>query len=135
MRLIVSGVLAALLLAACGSDVSAPPTAERLDGRWTGSTQGVSISLDLRWTSDSVVGAGTWTAAADNTLGCGGGTLSGTGTLRLAAARTGQEMIGPTTFSNGWSPPFVGVLGDSTTLDAHFMSVDRGPCPITLVRR
>ena len=105
-----------------------------LDGRWTGTTGGVTISLDMRWTADSVTASGTWSASNANTLGCGGGTLRGTGVVTLAAARHGDVFGGGTTFG-GWTPPMFGVLVDAQTLSAGFMSIDAGPCYLTLTRQ
>ena len=116
------------------TEIVAPP-GTNLDGRWVGSTHGVTVSIDLRWTLDSVTGAGTWTTTGDNTLGCGGGTLSGAGAVLFKAERGGDEVLGSMQFSNGWTPPFLGVLADAHTLGAHWMSIDAGPCPITLVRQ
>jgi hypothetical protein len=111
------------------------PNGTPLDGTWTGSSRGVTVSFNLHWTADSVSGTGTWSVTGANTLGCGGGTLSGAGTVAFAAHRTGDQLGGSTQFSNGWTPPFLGVLADPNTLGAHFMSVDAGPCPITLARK
>jgi hypothetical protein len=82
------------------------------------------VIFSLHWTTDSVFGAGTWSVAAPNTLGCGGGSLAGNGTVTLAAHRTGDQIAGSTQFSNGWGPPFLGVLTDANTLGAHWMSID-----------
>jgi hypothetical protein len=113
----------------------AVPPGTNLDGQWSGSSRGVTLEFQLHWTTDSVFGAGTWSVAAPNTLGCGGGTLAGNGTVTVAAHRTGDQIAGSTQFSNGWGPPFLGVLADVKTLGAHWMSIDAGPCPITLVRK
>jgi len=113
----------------------AVPPGTNLDGQWSGSSSGVTVAFLLHWTADSVFGAGTWSVAGANTLGCGGGTLAGNGTVALAAHRTGDQIAGSTQFSNGWGPPFLGVLADVNTLGAHWMSVDAGPCPITLARK
>jgi len=113
----------------------AVPPGTNLDGQWSGSSRGVTVTFSLHWTADSVFGAGTWSVAGANTLGCGGGTLSGNGTVTFAAHRTGDQIGGSTQFSNGWGPPFLGVLTDTNTLGAHWMSIDAGPCPITLVRK
>ena len=112
----------------------AVPPGTNLDGQWSGSSHGVTMTFSLHWTADSVLGAGTWSVAGANTLGCGGGTLAGNGTVTFAAHRTGDQIAGSTQFSNGWGPPFLGVLADANTLGAHWMSIDAGPCPITLVR-
>jgi hypothetical protein len=108
-----------------------PPIAN-LNGTWTGAANGVSISVALTWTADSVTGAGTYTASATNTLGCGGGNLRGTGTMTLAGTRDKDHIQARTSFNNGeWVPPFSAVLIDATTLGGSFMSIDAGPCPIT----
>ncbi|MFI5229444.1 MAG: hypothetical protein ACHQWU_10265 [Gemmatimonadales bacterium] len=104
------------------------------NGTWTGASGGVSVTLDLRWFTDSVVGGGTFTVAGDNTLGCGGGTLRGTGSVTLAALRSGDQFSGAMTFSNGWTPPFAAALVDTLTLGGAFGSIDQGPCPLTLTR-
>ena len=114
--------------------VVAPP-GTNLDGVWTGTAQGVTVSLNLRWAADSVFGAGTWSVSGANSLGCGGETLIGTGTVTYAAHRNGDQIGGGASFSNGWTPPLFGVLADVNTLGGHFMSIDAGPCPITLVRQ
>jgi hypothetical protein len=113
----------------------AVPPGTNLDGQWGASSRGVTVIFSLHWTTDSVFGAGTWSVAAPNTLGCGGGSLAGNGTVTLAAHRTGDQIAGSTQFSNGWGPPFLGVLTDVNTLGAHWMSIDAGPCPITLERK
>jgi len=113
----------------------AVPPGTNLDGQWSGSSRGVTVTFSLHWTADSVSGAGTWSVAGANTLGCGGGTLAGNGTVAFVAHRTGDQIAGSTQFSNGWGPPFLGVLADVNTLGAHWMSIDAGPCPITLVRK
>ncbi|HWH53517.1 MAG TPA: hypothetical protein VN651_18350 [Gemmatimonadaceae bacterium] len=106
-----------------------------LDGIWSGESRGVSVTLALRWFADSVVGGGTFTVTGDNTIGCGGGTLRGTGTVTMSAQRTGDQLTGGMAFGNGWTPPFSAVLVDTLTLGGEFHSVDTGACPLTLVRR
>lgn len=112
----------------------APPGTD-LDGTWTGSAKGLSLSLTLKWTADSVSGTGTYTAADTNSFGCGGGTLRGSGTLKYAAHRTQDEFQGSMLVSGGWSPPFGGILVDQRTIAGSFMSIDRGPCYVTLKRQ
>jgi hypothetical protein len=106
-----------------------------LDGIWSGESRGVSVTLALRWFADSVVGGGTFTVSGDNTIGCGGGTLRGTGTVTISAQRTSDQLTGAMAFGNGWTPPFSAVLVDTLTLGGEFHSVDAGVCPIMLVRR
>ena len=122
----------AVLVMACGSDRSTSPTPSALDGPWSTHVFGVGLVLNLQWSSDSVRGTGTYTVIA-STLGCGGATLSGTGTVTLAAARTAQTSIsGVMKFDNGWTPPYGGTLMDSSRIEGAFSSIDAGPCPLTL---
>ena len=114
--------------------VVAPP-GTNLDGVWNGSANGVTVSLNLRWTADSVVGSGTWSVTGQNTLRCGGGTLVGNAGVTFLGHRNGDQVLAAVAFSNGWDPPLLSVLADSTTLSGHFMSVDAGPCPITFSRK
>lgn len=114
--------------------IVAPPGTD-LDGTWGGSANGFALSLNLHWTADSVTGTGTYDASASNTFGCGGGTLRGTGTVKYAGSRKQDEFQGFIQTSGGWSPPFKGVLADQRTIAGAFMSVDRGPCYLTLTRQ
>ncbi|HET7372814.1 MAG TPA: hypothetical protein VFJ20_05490 [Gemmatimonadaceae bacterium] len=114
--------------------IVAPPGTD-LDGTWTGSANGLSLSLNLHWTADSVTGTGTYNASSSNTFGCGGGTLRGAGTVSYAAGRKQDQFQGGIKFSGGWFPPFGGVLADQRTIAGSFMSVDRGPCYLTLTRQ
>lgn len=91
--------------------------------------------LELQWSQDSVRGIGTYAVVA-STLGCGGSTLSGTGTVTFTAARTAQTSIsGFMEFDNGWTPPYRGTLMDSSRIEGAFSSIDAGPCPLTLYRQ
>lgn len=117
------------------SSVTVSSSGANLDGRWSGAAQGVSLTLDLRWFADSVIGGGTFTVAGANGLGCGGGTLRGTGTVTFTAQRTSDQLSGAMTFSDGWVPPFGAVLVDTMTLGGAFGSVDGASCPPTLVRQ
>jgi hypothetical protein len=129
----VGGEAAAGALTLNTAVVAGPGT--QLDGTWSGASDGVSVTLNLRWFTDSVVGGGTFTVTGDNTLGCGGGTLRGTGSVTLTALRSGDQLSGAMAFSNGWAPPYAAVLVDTVTLGGAFGSVDQGPCPVTLTRR
>src|SRR5512146_1125193 len=104
-------------LAACGSDRSTSPSPHALDGPWSTHLSGVGLVLDLEWSADSVKGTGTYTVIG-NTLGCGGSTLTGNGSLTLAAARTSASSIrGTMRFDNGWAPPYDGMLVESSRID------------------
>jgi hypothetical protein len=128
----IGGEVSADTLALTSSVVGGPGA--NLDGTWLGASRGVSVTLDLHWFADSVVGGGTFTVTGDNTLGCGGGTLRGTGSVTLTALRSGDQVSGAISFGNGWTPPFLAVLLDTLTLGGAFGSIDQGPCPLTLTR-
>ena len=111
----------------------APPGTD-LNGTWTASAHGLSISLVLESTVDSVTGTGTYTASDTNSFGCGGGTLRGTGSIKYAAHRNQDQFQGGMQFSGDWSPPFGGIFVDQRTIAGSFMSIDVGPCYLTLRR-
>ena len=135
----VSADLASPVLSAEVSTPSVPvsttfivPPGTVLDGTWAGEADGIVLTLPLRWTADSVTGTGTYQAFAPNTNRCGGGTLRGSGSVTLRASRTEDRLIGPMSFDNGWTPPYIARLTGVGLLDGEFMSVDVGPCPMPL---
>jgi hypothetical protein len=131
-RVSVIALLIAAALPGCGSDRSTSPAPSALDGPWSTHLLGVGLVLDLQWSPDSVKGAGTYTVIV-NSLGCGGSTLTGNGSVTLAAARTSESSIrGTMRFDNGWAPPYSGTLVESSRIDGAFGSIDAGPCPLTL---
>jgi hypothetical protein len=111
------------------------PPGSSLNGTWTASSHGVDLTLTLAWSADSVLGSGTYTSSDSNSLGCGGGTLRGTGAVKLVAHRAHDQFQGVMSFDNGWVPPYAAVLVDASTLGGAFSSVDAGPCPLTLTQR
>jgi hypothetical protein len=123
---------AAALAVACSS--ATPPTMDpALNGPWTSHTLKVDVLLNLTWTADSVTGSGTYNVL-NGGMGCGGGTLHGTGSVTFAAARSADTIItGHMAFDNGWSPPYRGTLS-GTSIAGQFMSVDTGTCPFDLFK-
>lgn len=111
------------------------PPGSSLNGTWTASSHGVDLRLALAWSADSVLGSGTYTASDINSLACGGGTLRGTGAVRLVARRTHDQFQGVMSFDNGWVPGYAAVLVDASTLGGWFSSIDAGPCPLTLTHQ
>jgi hypothetical protein len=126
-----AGFVAVVALAACGADATSP-TDTSLDGAWTARSFGVAAMLNLTWTRDSVRGTGTYNAIS-NTLGCGGGTLIGMGSVAFRAARSGSSVSGFMTFDNGWSPPYTGTLEDNARINGAFRSIDAGSCSFELI--
>jgi hypothetical protein len=111
------------------------PAGTVLDGTWAGTADGIILTLALHWTTDSVTGTGTYQAFSPNTNHCGGGSLSGSGTVTLRASRAQDLLSGHMSFDNGWAPPYNAVQTSLDLLDGHFMAIDAGPCPMPLGRQ
>jgi hypothetical protein len=126
-----AAAILALALAACTSDTTTPNDGG-LDGAWSSHDFNIGVVLDLAWTADSVRGSGTYTVL-QNTLGCGGATLHGTGNVTLAASVKNNAIVGHMAFDNGWTPPYSGTLG-GTSINGAFQSIDAGPCPFALFK-
>lgn len=110
------------------------PPGTDLNGTWTGASQGVSVSLALTWTADSVSGSGSYTVSATTELGCGFFGLRGTsGTVTLAAARRG-DFIGGVMLFSGEGPGYSGMLTSASHLSGQFMAVDTPGCQFDLAR-
>lgn len=128
-------MIVSLAAAVACSDATTAVTAAQdtlLDGAWTSRSSGVTSLLNLTWTRDSVKGAGTY-RVFDNALGCGGGTLQGSGNVSFRASRSGTAITGVMAFDNGWTPPYTGVLDDNSRVVGGFRSVDRGSCSYDLI--
>lgn len=108
---------------------------DQLSGTWRGSNAGLTVFLTLRQTGDSLSGTGNFQVERDSSIGCGGETLSAAGALTLSGQLVGREYQGRMNFADSWTPPYVGTLVPPDTLNGHFMSVDRGGCPLVLVRQ
>jgi hypothetical protein len=127
--------MAALLVAlGCGSSTTAVLDTS-LDGPWSthAAGTGVGVVLNLVWSADSVTGSGTYTAL-DQSLGCGGTTLRGSGTVRFVAGRSGAAISGAMLFDNGWTPPYTGSLENGSHISGAFRSIDAGSCGFDLYR-
>ncbi|HEX8941993.1 MAG TPA: hypothetical protein VF785_02580 [Gemmatimonadaceae bacterium] len=118
------------VVVAC-SDAATAPQSDSLNGAWTSRSSGVTSLLNLTWTRDSVNGTGTY-FVIDNALGCGGGSLQGSGTVSFRASRSGATVTGVMTFDNGWTPPYIGTLEDNSRIVGGFRSVDAGSCSYDL---
>lgn len=108
---------------------------QSLAGPWQGSNSGLSVLLALQQAGDSVTGSGTFDLGPNASLGCGGETLPSKGTVNLKGRIQGTEFQGRMTFADVWTPPFVGTWSRPDSLVGHFMSIDRGGCPLVLVRK
>lgn len=106
-----------------------------LTGKWQGTASGLSVTLALQQSADSVSGSGTFTLASNANLGCGGETLQSTGNVTVTGKLTGRDFQGRMSFADTWNPPYIGSVISPDSLDGHFMSIDRGGCPLVLVRQ
>jgi hypothetical protein len=127
-----AAVIVCFAAAAACSDAMTTPQDKSLDGAWTSRSFGVTSLLNLTWTRDSVKGTGTY-FVIDNSLGCGGGTLQGSGTVSFRASRSGATITGAMIFDNGWTPPYSGTLENNSRVAGGFRSIDAGSCSYDLI--
>ena len=124
-------------LFACTAEPARPkapaPDTASLAGRWRGGESGLTVTLDLRQQSDSVTGVGTFSVEPNSDPGCGAETLPAHGSVTFSGTVGGSDFHGRMSFADYWTPPYLGTRhGDS--LVAQIMSVDRGGCPLVLVK-
>jgi hypothetical protein len=106
-----------------------------LAGRWKGTNAGLTVALTIQQAADSLTGTGTYQAARDANIGCGGETLPASGSVTFGGELISGGFQGRMRFDDTWSPPYLGTLNGPDSLNGHFMSVDRGGCALTLVRQ
>jgi hypothetical protein len=128
----VAAAVLAIALAACGSDTTTTTVDGNLDGPWSSHDFNIGVVLNLTWTADSVKGSGSYTVL-QNSLGCGGSTLHGDGTVMFAASISSGNIVGRMSFDNGWAPPYRGTL-TGTSIAGAFQSIDAGQGPFPLYK-
>jgi hypothetical protein len=133
-RILLPACLLALMASACPSTKGAGDQSGSLSGRWHGTSQGLTLDVALTQTGDSVSGSGTFQAAPNSSMGCGGESLPSSGNVTVAGKSSGGQFQGRMTLADTWSPPYLGTIS-ADSLVGHFMSVDRGGCPLVLVRQ
>jgi hypothetical protein len=106
-----------------------------LSGRWHGTNDGLIVDLTLTQTGDSVTATGNYSVAQSSSIGCGGESLSASGPVTLQGKFAGAELSARMSFAGSWTPPYLGTLVAPDSLNGHFMSIDRGGCPLVLVRQ
>lgn len=116
-----------------GAPSSVQVRGRSITGEWRGRGSGLSLTLRLEQAGDSVRGDGTYSAVR-GAVGCGGETIPDSGRVTLSGELMGTRLRAHVRFSGGWGPPFIASLVHPDTLRGHFMAVDRGGCPLTLVR-
>ena len=68
-------------------------------------------------------------------MGCGGETIPASGPVTLSGKLNGSSFEGRMSFAGTWTPPYLGTFIAPDSLNGHFMSVDRGGCPLILLRK
>jgi hypothetical protein len=118
------------------ADPVAVPPGTNLNGMWTGSAGGLSVSLAMTWTADSVIGSGTYAISVSGTTGvsCAVSSPPASGTVTLKASRAGDVVTGALGFDAGYFPPYGGRLRAADEFDGVIHSVDSGGCALTLIR-
>src|SRR5204863_8169781 len=106
-----------------------------LTGNWRASNSGLAIDMTNNQHADSLTGSGTYTRADSATIGCGGETIPPSGPVTLTGRLNGTSFEGRMSFAGTWTPPYLGTFIAPDSLNGHFMSVDRGGCPLILLRK
>jgi len=106
-----------------------------LAGKWRASNSGLAVDVTIEQHGDSLAGSGTYTRANNATIGCGGETIPASGPLTLSGKLNGKSFEGRMSFAGTWTPPYLGTFVAPDSLNAHFMSIDRGGCPFVLLRQ
>jgi hypothetical protein len=135
MRILMSLSILAVIVGCPTARPSQAVGSGQLNGSWRGSNGGLSVTIALRQSGDSVTGSGNFQVGRNASLGCGGESLSSSGSVRLTGQLASGEFQGRMNFADTWTPPYLGVVISPDTLNGHFMSVDRGGCPLVLVRQ
>ena len=130
------------LISACHSPPVAQPgsTADvsqgaSLAGKWRASNSGLTVDMTIDQHGDSLAGSGTYTVASNASMGCGGETIPASGPATLSGKLDGSSFAGRMSFAGTWTPPYLGTFIAPDSLNGHFMSIDRGGCPLILVRK
>ena len=106
-----------------------------LTGNWRASNSGLALDMTIDQHADSLTGSGTYTRADSATIGCGGETIPANGPVTLRGRLNGTSFEGRMSFAGTWTPPYLGTFIAPDSLNGHFMSVDRGGCPLILLRK
>ena len=109
--------------------------AAALAGKWHASNSGLAVDMTIDQRGDSLAGSGTYTLATNASLGCGGETIPPSGAVTLNGKLGGSSFAGRMSFAGTWTPPYLGTFIAPDSLNGHFMSVDRGGCPLILLRQ
>ena len=115
------------------ADPIAVPPGTNLNGTWTGSSGGLSVSLALTWTADSVHGAGTYSVSSAASGTCRA-PESGPRTMSLVAVRQGDVVQGHLQFGADYGPPYLGRLSSADRFEGTILAIDTPGCPLVLTR-
>lgn len=111
-------------------------TSGALSGTWRGTDGNLRVTIALAQRGDSLTGEGTYSVADVSRLGCGGSDIPAAGPVTLAGIVEEGNVGGQLRFNvAAWTPPYIGSVATHDTIVGGLMSVDRGRCPLTLVRQ
>ena len=116
------------------ADPVAVPPGTNLDGTWSGKFGGMSLSLALAWTADSVHGSGTYQYTPGTAANCYVSSSAATGTVTFRGRRIDDVAGGYLAFDLGYDLPYAGRLRSATEFDGVIMNVDTPGCALTLTR-
>jgi hypothetical protein len=134
MRLLMTFAMFAFIVGCPSARPSQSGGSDGFAGSWRGSNGGLSVTIALHQSGDSIAGSGNFDVASNASLGCGGESLPASGTVNVTGHLASGEFQGRMNFADVWTPPYLGVVTSPDTLTGHFMSVDKGGCPLVLVR-
>ena len=107
-----------------------------LTGTWRGTDGNLRVTIVLAQRGDSLVGDGIYSIADASRQGCGGADIPAAGPVTLAGLVAKGNVGGQLRFNvAAWTPPYIGSVATHDTIVGGLMSVDRGRCPLTLVRQ
>jgi hypothetical protein len=109
------------------------PPGTPLDGTWSGTTAGLTVSFTMRWRADSVVGTGQFTTPSAQSFPCAGGSVgTSVGVANIVASRIDDFIVGRLLFGTGDGPPFSGHLRSADSLELNVTTIDTPSCRLVL---
>lgn len=99
---------------------------------WRGSTGDLFVNVRFEQARDSIYGRGTYKVGPRKRVGCGGETLSRSGSFAIRAEGNLAAFQGKLLFDSGWTPPFSARQTTRGAIRVSIASVDRGACIMTL---
>lgn len=132
----VTSLLAQLACSRGPSNREAIGRSGALSGTWRGTDGNLRVTLVVAQRGDSLIGDGTYSVVDADRMGCGGSDIPAAGPVTLAGVVEKENVGGQLRFNvAAWTPPYIGSVATHDSIVGGLMSVDRGRCPLTLVRQ